>query len=58
MQIGKMQNQGSAWKNSAAVFAGFVTVAAVQEWYPIGLAVTRLPCSWLGGVLYRQRMSA
>ena len=23
-------------------------------WYPVALAVTGLPCAWLGGVLYRQ----
>ena len=23
-------------------------------WYPIGIALTALPCSWLGGVLYRK----
>jgi hypothetical protein len=23
------------------------------DWYPIALAVTALPCTWLGGVLYR-----
>jgi hypothetical protein len=23
-------------------------------WYPIAIAVTALPCAWLGGVLYRQ----
>jgi len=23
-------------------------------WYPIAIAVTGLPCAWLGGVLYRQ----
>jgi hypothetical protein len=30
-------------------------------WYPIALALTTLPCAWLGGVLYRttavERMS-
>ena len=24
-------------------------------WFPIALAVTTLPCAWLGGVLYRVR---
>jgi hypothetical protein len=24
-------------------------------WYPIGLAVTALPCSWLGGFLYSRK---
>jgi len=24
-------------------------------WYPISIAATALPCSWLGGVLYRKR---
>jgi hypothetical protein len=23
-------------------------------WYPIGIAVTALPCAWLGGVFYRR----
>ena len=23
-------------------------------WYPIAIAVTALPCAWLGGILYRQ----
>jgi len=22
-------------------------------WYPIALALTALPCAWLGGILYR-----
>jgi hypothetical protein len=25
------------------------------SWYPIALAVTALPCTWLGGFLYRAR---
>jgi hypothetical protein len=25
-------------------------------WYPIGLAVTALPCSWLGGILYSKQI--
>jgi hypothetical protein len=24
-------------------------------WYPIALAITSLPCSWLGGFLYREK---
>jgi hypothetical protein len=24
------------------------------EWYPIAIAVTALPCAWLGGVLYER----
>ena len=24
------------------------------RWYPIAIAVTALPCTWLGGVLYRK----
>jgi hypothetical protein len=24
-------------------------------WYPIAIAVTAVPCTWLGGVLYRRR---
>jgi hypothetical protein len=27
-------------------------------WYPVALAVTALPCSWLGGLLYRAWPSA
>ena len=27
-------------------------------WYPIAIAVTALPCSWLGGMLYRKQQSA
>jgi hypothetical protein len=27
-------------------------------WYPIALAVTALPCAWLGGALYRQSARA
>jgi hypothetical protein len=23
-------------------------------WYPVALAITTLPCAWLGGVLYRR----
>jgi hypothetical protein len=26
-------------------------------WYPIAIAVTSLPCAWLGGVLYRKWQS-
>jgi hypothetical protein len=25
------------------------------SWYPIALALTALPCAWLGGVLHRMR---
>jgi hypothetical protein len=39
--------------------AGGVMVAIAKPelgplWYPVALAVTGLPCAWLGGVLYRQ----
>jgi uncharacterized protein YndB with AHSA1/START domain len=38
--------------------AGIVMALAKPElgplWYPIALAVTGLPCAWLGGALYRQ----
>ncbi len=27
-------------------------------WYPIALAVTALPCAWLGGILYRNKAAA
>ena len=26
-------------------------------WYPIALALSALPCAWLGGVLYRRRQA-
>jgi hypothetical protein len=32
---------------------GAIAMKAGPMWYPIALAVTALPCSWLGGVLYR-----
>jgi hypothetical protein len=28
------------------------------HWYPIALALTALPCAWLGGVLYRPKALA
>ena len=28
------------------------------RWYPIALAVTALPCAWIGGALHRPRPSA
>ena len=38
--------------------AGVMVAIAKPElgplWYPIALAVSGLPCTWLGGVLYRQ----
>jgi len=38
--------------------AGVIVAIAKPElgplWYPIALAVSGLPCAWLGGVLYRQ----
>jgi hypothetical protein len=27
------------------------------DWYPIALALTAVPCSWLGGVLHGRRLS-
>jgi hypothetical protein len=27
-------------------------------WYPIALALTAVPCAWLGGVLYRSRRAS
>lgn len=27
------------------------------DWYPIALALTALPCTWLGGVLHRRRQA-
>ncbi len=41
--------------------AGVVVGVAKPElgplWYPIVLAVTGLPCAWVGGVLYRSKQS-
>jgi hypothetical protein len=37
-----------------------VTIAKPEPgplWYPIALAVTGLPCAWLGGVLHRSKQS-
>jgi hypothetical protein len=38
--------------------AGAITTMPMNlspAWYPIAIAVTALPCAWLGGVLYRVR---
>jgi hypothetical protein len=32
---------------------GAIMMNMGPAWYPIMLAVTTLPCAWLGGVLYR-----
>jgi hypothetical protein len=40
--------------------AGAITTIPMHlgpAWYPIALAVTALPCTWLGGVVYRKRQA-
>jgi hypothetical protein len=37
--------------------AGAIATIPMQlapAWYPIAIAVTALPCAWLGGALYRR----
>ena len=45
------------WRSVAAVAAGFVAVVVLSlgtdQWYPIVILVSGVPCVWLGGVLYR-----
>jgi hypothetical protein len=38
---------------SSAIFT--IPMHLGPNWYPISLAVTGLPCCWLGGLLYRAR---
>lgn len=38
---------------SSAIFT--IPMHLGPSWYPIALAVTGLPCCWLGGLLYRAR---
>ena len=46
---------------SVVATAGAIAAVAMADlgpdWYPIALAVTGLPCVWLGGVLHRQRQA-
>jgi hypothetical protein len=37
---------------------GAIAMEAGPAWYPIALALTALPCAWLGGVLYRNKAGA
>jgi hypothetical protein len=40
----------------AASLAGAIVAVPMNlgpAWYPIALALTSLPCAWLGGILYR-----
>lgn len=37
---------------------GAIAMKVGPAWYPIALAVTALPCAWLGGVLYRNKAGA
>jgi hypothetical protein len=32
-----------------------IPMKMAPAWYPIALAVTALPCTWLGGVLHRAK---
>ena len=44
-----------------AGIAGVIATAPLHlgpTWYPVALALTALPCTWLGGVLYRSRHAA
>ncbi len=41
----------------AGVVVGVAKPAVGRLWYPIVLAVTGLPCAWVGGVLYRSKQS-
>jgi len=43
---------------SAVGAIGAIAMKAGPAWYPIALAVSALPCSWLGGVLYRNKAGA
>jgi hypothetical protein len=48
---------------SIGLFVGTIGAIATipmnlgPAWYPIAIALTALPCSWLGGVLYRKLWS-
>lgn len=52
-----VHSEAPRWGRSfLAVFAGFVTVVTLPlhlgpAWYPILIALTALPCAWLGGRL-------
>jgi len=41
----------------AGVVVGIAKPDLGPLWYPIVLAVTGLPCTWVGGVLYRAKQS-
>jgi len=41
----------------AGVVVGIAKPDLGPLWYPIVLAVTGLPCAWVGGVLYRSKQS-
>lgn len=40
---------------SALGAVGAIMMKAGPAWYPIALAVTALPCAWLGGILFRNK---
>ena len=46
---------------SVVATAGAIAAIAMADlgpdWYPIALAVTGLPCVWLGGVIHRHRQA-
>lgn len=39
--------------SAAGGFAAMTMADLGPKWYPIAIALTALPCAWLGGVLYR-----
>ena len=43
-----------------STFGAIVTIPMQlgPSWYPIAIAVTALPCAWVGGLLYRRRHPA
>lgn len=41
----------------SAAAAATIPMKLGPDWYPIAIALTALPCAWLGGVLHRKRHS-
>lgn len=37
---------------------GAIAIKAGPPWYPIALALTAIPCAWVGGMLHARRHSA
>lgn len=42
---------GTALSTAGAIAASGINLG--PSWYPIALAISALPCAWLGGLLYR-----